>query len=101
MKGLYERVEGLKYKIEITPAAKDLIADKGFDPQFGARPLKRAIQKYLEDEMAEVIIGNTIGEGDTIKLDLDETGENIVAAIIPKSPSPSEEESNKKDIDGE
>lgn len=100
LKGLYERVESLKYKIEITPAAKDLIADKGFDPQFGARPLKRAIQKYLEDQMAEVIIGNTIGEGDTIKLDLDESGENIVAAIIPENPQTPKEESNI-DKDGE
>ncbi len=100
LKGLYERVESLKYKIEITPAAKDLIAEKGFDPQFGARPLKRAIQKYLEDEMAEVIIGSTIGEGDTIKLDLDQTGENVVATIIPQNSPISKEESNI-DIDGE
>jgi ATP-dependent Clp protease ATP-binding subunit ClpC len=83
LKGLYERVETLKYKLEISTAAKDLIADKGFDPQFGARPLKRAIQKYLEDEMAEVIIGNNINEGDTITIDLDETKEKIVAKIIP------------------
>ncbi len=81
LKGLYDRVETLKYKLEISPAAKDLIADKGFDPQFGARPLKRAIQKYLEDEMAEVIIGNSISEGDTIFIDLDEKKEKIVAAI--------------------
>jgi ATP-dependent Clp protease ATP-binding subunit ClpC len=83
LKSLYERVETLKYKLEISPAAKDLIADKGFDPQFGARPLKRAIQKYLEDEMAEVIIGNSISDGDTINIDLDESKEKIVAKIIP------------------
>lgn len=83
LKGLYERVATLKYKLEISTAAKDLIADKGFDPQFGARPLKRAIQKYLEDEMAEVIIGNSINEGDTITIDLDESKEKIVAKITP------------------
>jgi len=83
LQGLYERVETLKYKLDITEAAKHFIADKGFDPQFGARPLKRAIQKYLEDEMAETIIGNVINEGDTIIIDLDETKEKIVVRIIP------------------
>lgn len=83
LQGLYERVETLKYKLDITEAAKNFIADKGFDPQFGARPLKRAIQKYLEDEMAEAIIGNVINEGDTITIDLDETKEKIAVRIIP------------------
>ncbi len=83
LQGLYERVETLKYKLDITEDAKRFIADKGFDPQFGARPLKRAIQKYLEDEMAETIIGNVINEGDRITIDLDETKEKIVVRIIP------------------
>ena len=85
LKGLYQRVETLKYKLDITEEAKNFIADKGFDPQFGARPLKRAIQKYLEDEMAEAIIGSSINEGDTITIDLDETKEKIVVKIIPKT----------------
>ena len=92
LKGLYERVETLKYKLVITEQAKNFIADKGFDPQFGARPLKRAIQKYLEDEMAEAIIGNDISEGDTITIDLDEAKEKIVVNIIPKVILPIEEE---------
>ncbi|HSN50809.1 MAG TPA: ATP-dependent Clp protease ATP-binding subunit, partial [Bacteroidales bacterium] len=92
LKGLYERVDTLKYKLVITEEAKNFIADKGFDPQFGARPLKRAIQKYLEDEMAEAIIGNDISEGDTINIDLDETKEKIVVNIIPKVILPIEEE---------
>ncbi len=92
LKGLYERVETLKYKLVITEQAKNFIADKGFDPQFGARPLKRAIQKYLEDEMAEAIIGNDISEGDTITIDLDETKEKIVVSIIPKVNLPLQEE---------
>ncbi len=92
LKGLYERVETLKYKLVITEPAKNFIADKGFDPQFGARPLKRAIQKYLEDEMAEAIIGNDISEGDTITIDLDETKEKIVVTIIPKVVLPISEE---------
>ncbi|HZK96167.1 MAG TPA: ATP-dependent Clp protease ATP-binding subunit [Prolixibacteraceae bacterium] len=92
LKGLYERVDTLKYKLVITEEAKNFIADKGFDPQFGARPLKRAIQKYLEDEMAEAIIGNDISEGDSINIDLDETKEKIVVNIIPKVILPIEEE---------
>jgi ATP-dependent Clp protease ATP-binding subunit ClpC len=84
LQGLYERVETLKYKLNITDTAKHFIADKGFDPQFGARPLKRAIQKYLEDEMAEAIIGNVINEGDTITIDLDDAKEKITVRIIPK-----------------
>jgi ATP-dependent Clp protease ATP-binding subunit ClpC len=84
LQGLYERVETLKYRLDITDTAKQFIADKGFDPQFGARPLKRAIQKYLEDEMAEAIIGNVINEGDTITIDLDDAKEKITVRIIPK-----------------
>ena len=82
LKGFYQRVETLKYKLYIAPEAKDFIAEKGFDPQFGARPLKRAIQKYLEDEIAEVIIGSDIAEGDTISVDLNETKDKIVARIV-------------------
>ncbi|HEY5509555.1 MAG TPA: ATP-dependent Clp protease ATP-binding subunit [Prolixibacteraceae bacterium] len=83
LKGFYQRIEALKYKLIISPEAKDFISEKGFDPQFGARPLKRAIQKYLEDEIAEVIIGSDIKEGDTIAVDLTETKDKIVAKIIP------------------
>ncbi len=83
LKGFYQRVETLKYKLEISSEAKDFIAEKGFDPQFGARPLKRAIQKYLEDEIAETIIGSDIKEGDTISIDLNEAKDKIVAKISP------------------
>ena len=82
LKGFYQRIETLKYKLYISDEAKDFIADKGFDPQFGARPLKRAIQKYLEDEIAEVIIGSDIMEGDTITVELNETKDKIVAKIV-------------------
>ncbi|MCE1200413.1 MAG: ATP-dependent Clp protease ATP-binding subunit, partial [Marinilabiliales bacterium] len=82
LKGFYQRIEALKYKLIISEDAKDFIAEKGFDPQFGARPLKRAIQKYLEDEIAEVIIGNNISEGDTISVELNDTKEKIVARVV-------------------
>jgi len=82
IKDLYKRVESLNYKLKISSAAKDFIADKGYDPQFGARPLKRAIQKYLEDEMAEIIIKASITEGDTISVGYDKKNEKLQMRIL-------------------
>ncbi len=83
LKDLYSRVEGLNYKMKLSVPAKDFIAEKGYDPQFGARPLKRAIQKYLEDEMAEIIISDSVSEGDTISIGLDKKAEKLKIKIIP------------------
>jgi ATP-dependent Clp protease ATP-binding subunit ClpC len=66
LKGLYDRVRSLGYQLKIANAAKDYIAERGFDANYGARPLKRAIQKYLEDPMAEVLIKANLREGDCI-----------------------------------
>ncbi len=77
----YARIEQLGYKLVLTEAAKTFIAEKGYDVQFGARPLKRAIQKYLEDELAEMIIRASIQEGDTIKVDYDSETNKIVTQI--------------------
>jgi ATP-dependent Clp protease ATP-binding subunit ClpC len=66
---LFARVEDLGIEIEFTKTAKEFLADKGFDPQFGARPLRRAIQKFVEDPMAEAILTNDMGEGDQIVVD--------------------------------
>ena len=63
LKGLYRRVAGMGFALTITPAAKDFVAEKSFDSQFGARPLKRAIQKYIEDELAELILNNPTNDG--------------------------------------
>jgi ATP-dependent Clp protease ATP-binding subunit ClpC len=82
LKGLYDRVNSLNYKLKISAAAKDFIADKGYDSQFGARPLKRAIQKYLEDEMAEVIIKASVIQGDTISVGFDKKNEKIKIRIL-------------------
>jgi ATP-dependent Clp protease ATP-binding subunit ClpC len=82
LKGLFERVFSLGYKIKISPPAKDFIIEKGYDIQFGARPLKRAIQKYLEDPMAEVIIKAEIVEGDTLSVGMDPKNENVKIKII-------------------
>ena len=67
---LYGRINNLGYEIEMTNDAKDFIADKGYDQKFGARPLKRALQKMIEDPLAEEIIKAHLQEGDTIKVDL-------------------------------
>ncbi len=82
LKGLYQRVESLGYKLELSNDAKDYIASKGFDVQYGARPLRRAIQKYLEDEMAEVIIQASISEGDAIEVGFDKEKEQITTKIV-------------------
>ncbi len=94
LKGLFERVHGLGYDIKISQPAKDFVIEKGYDIQFGARPLKRAIQKYLEDPMAEAIIKSSVGEGDTLSVGLDAKKENIKIKVI-KGKSPKiEEKSN-------
>jgi ATP-dependent Clp protease ATP-binding subunit ClpC len=82
LKGLYDRITALNYKMKISRAAKEFIAEKGYDVQFGARPLKRAIQKYLEDEMAEVIIKASITEGDTVSIGFDKKNEKIKIRIL-------------------
>ena len=68
LKGLFKRVYDLGYKIKLSPAAKNFLIDKGYDPKFGARPLKRALQKYLEDPMAEAIITAQIKNGSSINV---------------------------------
>jgi ATP-dependent Clp protease ATP-binding subunit ClpC len=63
------RVEKIGYKLNVSDAAKDFIAEKGFDSKYGARPLNRAIQKHIEDLVAEHVVGNTIKEGDLVSID--------------------------------
>ena len=82
LNGLFSRVNHLGYVIKITDAAKDFIVDKGYDVQYGARPLKRAIQKYLEDPMAEEIIKSNLSEGDQIEVDFDEEKKEIIVRTI-------------------
>ena len=81
LKKLYGRVSELGYTLNLSDKAKAFIAEKGFDKQFGARPLKRAIQKYVEDALAEEIITSKIASGDTIFMDLDETAQELTVTI--------------------
>ncbi|MFC2097693.1 ATP-dependent Clp protease ATP-binding subunit [Bacteroidota bacterium] len=83
LRGLYKRVADLGYKLKISTVAKDFIAEKGYDSKFGARPLKRAIQKYLEDPMAEAIIEASIKEGDCISVGLNKVKQKIVIKVLP------------------
>ena len=69
---LYKRLEKLNYKVELTDEARDFIAEKGWDKDFGARPLKRAIQKYIEDLLAEMLVNKQFSEGETVVLKLNE-----------------------------
>ena len=68
LKGLHQRIENIGYKMIIDDEAKRFVASKGYDIQFGARPLKRAIQNYLEDGLSEIILGTELQPGDTIKV---------------------------------
>ncbi len=81
LKGLYSRIDQMGYKIKVTEKAKDFLLEKGWDPHFGARPLKRAIQKYIEDELAEEIIKTKLAEGDLIKVDFDKKTELLKVKI--------------------
>ena len=78
---LLERIDGLGYHLKLSEKAKDYIADKGFDKQYGARPLKRAIQKYIEDALAEEIVNSKLKENDTIFMDLDEKKQELTIKI--------------------
>lgn len=81
LKKLYARIKELGYELNLSEKAKAYIAEKGFDKQFGARPLKRAIQKYVEDTLAEEIITSKISAGDEIYMDLDDTSQELTVTI--------------------
>ena len=89
---VFKRVEEMGYKLELTEKAKDFIADKGWDDQFGARPLKRAIQKYVEDVLAEEIIKTPMEPGSIINIDLDEESQEITVNIMTSAPKALEKE---------
>jgi len=84
LKKLFGRVKGLGYEIELTEAAKDFLSEKGYDPQYGARPLNRAIQKYLEDPIAEEILKGEIKEGDVLIANYEGSGETLSISIKSK-----------------
>ncbi len=91
---LYKRVHDLGYKVKLSDDAKEFLTEKGYDSNFGARPLKRAIQKYVEDPMAEEIIKGDLSEGDTIELIKDPESESLKVSVAkPPKPKKKKEES--------
>jgi len=95
LKALFDRIQGLGYQIKLTDAAKEFIAEKGYDSNFGARPLKRAIQKHLEDPIAEEILKGELAEGDTMEVDYDKEKEEI--KIIAKAKTVKRKKEEKKE----
>jgi ATP-dependent Clp protease ATP-binding subunit ClpC len=91
MKDVLKRMRTLGFELELTDAAKQFIAEKGYDVQFGARPLHRAIQKYLEDPLADEILSMNVKNGDIVTADLDKDKTKIVFSL--KNPSKSKEKS--------
>src|SRR6478735_2076288 len=101
LKKVFDRITQLGYNVELTDKAKDFLAEKGYDHQFGARPLNRAITKYLEDPVAEEILKGEIEEGGTLVADYDgksdsvtikikKTGDNSLKGASDELPEPSE-----------
>ena len=84
LKEFTQRLSEMGYSLQLTDKAKKFIADAGCDVQYGARPLKRAIQQYLEDEIAELILSNKLKSGDTFHIDYDDTNKKIISSVINK-----------------
>ena len=82
LKGLFKRVHELGYEMEITDEAKEFVASKGYDVQFGARPLKRAIQNHIEDGLSELILSGEIKAGDTIKVSKEKDSEKLKFDVV-------------------
>ena len=85
-----KRLINMGFAMELTEEAKTFIADKGYDQQFGARPLHRAIQKYLEDPLAEEILNMSVKDGDTLIADLDKENSKIKFTLKEKTKEKSE-----------
>jgi len=88
LRDVLKRIDALGFKLDLTNSAKDFLAEKGYDPQFGARPLHRAIQKYLEDPLAEEMLKTNIKKGQLLHIDLDKKADALKITIkVPKKSS--------------
>src|SRR5690554_4847426 len=103
LKYLFQRIKGLGYSVKLTDSAKDYIAEKGFDSNFGARPLKRAIQKYLEDPVAEEILKGELADGSTLEVSFDKDKDEVIVKSLkdgkakPPKPTDVSPKATKKD----
>jgi len=93
---LFKRIKDLGYDIDISKGAKDFLAEKGFDPKYGARPLRRAIQRYVEDPLAEELLGNNKTEGSTVKIKMNGARDALVFEWKEPESPPGNPDSNKK-----
>lgn len=91
LKHLYKRMNNLEFNLELTGEAKSFVAEKGYDPQFGARPLNRAIQKYVEDPLAEFILNENPERGAQLMADINEDKSGLIITLCT-------EKSTKEDI---
>ena len=82
LRDVFARIEEKGYTIELSDTAKEYIAEKGFDKQFGARPLQRALQKYLEDPIADEILDGKASEGDVLFVDFDTETEKVAVKAV-------------------
>jgi ATP-dependent Clp protease ATP-binding subunit ClpC len=88
---LFTRLGHLGLTIEFTPQAKEFVADKGYDPSFGARPLRRALQNYVEDPLAEEILRGSFPEGSTVLVSINAGGDGLVFSNPANQPTPAPE----------
>lgn len=97
LKGLYKRVADLGYNITLSDKAKEFVATKGYDVRFGARPLKRAIQTYIEDGLSEIILSEEAKPGDTIAIDKDDDKQELSFSVTKAAleEKPAEEKTEK------
>ncbi len=93
--GLMKRLNTMKIKLQLSNEAKDFVAEKGYDPQFGARPLHRAIQKYVEDPLAEFILNENPAEGTGLMAAMNEEKDGVV---ISREPAPEETAANDQQL---
>ncbi len=96
LRGFRNRLEIMGYTLDISSEAKEFIATKGYDQQYGARPLKRSIQKYLEDPLAELIINSELKAGDTIKVDYDKETDKVLTSVAKPAPAATPDESQEE-----
>ena len=96
LRDVKSRLELLNYKLQLDDSAKEFLSEKGYDPQFGARPLHRAIQKYLEDPLAETILSGKVKAGDTLVVEYDKVKNELV--INPEKEKKKKEKKEEKEV---
>jgi ATP-dependent Clp protease ATP-binding subunit ClpC len=84
LESLEERINEMGYELKLGKNAIDFLAKKGYDPEYGARPLARTIQRYVEDPIADEVLSGKVNEGDTLRIDYDDKKEKIVIKCLPK-----------------